>query len=106
MAGVDQVSRSSDLARGTAFINAGQARLGLALVQSHLASNPDDPEAYAQLAQAYVNLDEYAAARDAAVRSLALRPDQEHPLRLLAYALAQLGDRRFHRVVAHLHWIL
>ncbi len=88
------MSASSDgLFKAIALLDAGQPKPALRLLHTHVASHPDDVEAHTRLAQAHLDLKEPAEARDAALRALALSPEREHPLRLLALASARLGDR-------------
>jgi hypothetical protein len=99
------------LQQAIAYIEIDQPRRALPLLQSHLATFPDDSTALARLAEVQIALNEYDAARDAAERSLVLAPDNEHPLRILAIAHAHLGHHYLAvqiaeqaRAIAPHHW--
>jgi len=82
------------------YLEFGQSDLAIPLLQTYLASHPDDPFAHAQLAQAYVGIREYALARESATHSIAHLPDNDHPFRLLALAHSRLGDADAARAAA------
>jgi tetratricopeptide (TPR) repeat protein len=87
-------STENELRTAITFLEANQPKRALPLLQSHLASYPDDASAHARLAEAFIGIDEYERARTEAERALTLAPAEEHPLRLLAISYAHLGDHR------------
>ena len=84
---------SRGLALAAELLEAGQPAKALPLLHAHLASHPDHAEAHTRLAQAYLGLDDFILAREAAERASSLDPDGEHAYRLLALAWAHLGYR-------------
>jgi glycosyltransferase involved in cell wall biosynthesis len=66
-------------------------RLYLALGENKVSCNPDDPRAYGELANQYVELGAYGAAVDAYKKALALSPEESEWLKDMGAVLFLLG---------------
>ena len=84
---------SDALSAADALLEVGQPERAIPLLQSHISGHPNDVLAHTLLARAYYGVDDYTSARDSAREALTRAPEHENALRLLALALASLGER-------------
>lgn len=82
----------TSLSRAVTLLDAGQPAKALPLLRTHLAGHPSDPEGLAFFAQASLDVGDIDGATRSARASLALSPENEHVLRILALALAYAGN--------------
>ncbi|MBV8602999.1 MAG: hypothetical protein JO359_15660 [Candidatus Eremiobacteraeota bacterium] len=84
-------AQESLMDRAYAAIAAKQYAVARPLIEQHVAANPDDAQAWHQLAYTDESLQDYPAALTALTRYLALKPDDQRALLERGYLLVHVG---------------
>ncbi|MBO1751401.1 hypothetical protein J4G33_06250 [Actinotalea sp. BY-33] len=83
---------ASPVERAAALIEAGQARVGIEMLERHLATAPTDTDALVELARARLSLGEAQVASDVVGRAVGLAPDDPAMAITWARCRSVLGD--------------